>query len=139
MAAPVVGAIESDVTAWGHLVREPREPWHRNADTERGERTYLVRPGTLPPVPADVLRVGRVGMVGVVALFSREWLWEVTAPGVYLLRCFALGTDGHKELGIPVRGVTPADVVSAARPVDHGGKTTLQTNEYSSHWRSKRS
>jgi hypothetical protein len=125
MAAPVVGAIESDVTA-RHLVREPaREPWHRNADTERGERTYLVRPGTLPgllPVPTEVLRVGRIGVVG---LLRRQWLSdsEVAAPGVYLLRCFALGTAGQIELGAPVRGATPADVVSAARPVDHGGKT----------------
>jgi hypothetical protein len=112
MAAPFVGAIESDVAA-RHLVREPaREPWHRSADTERGERTYLVRPGTLPgllPVPTEVLRVGRIGVVA--------------APGVYLLRCFALGTAGQIELGAPVRGATPADVVSAARPVDHGGKT----------------
>jgi hypothetical protein len=126
MAAPFVGAIESDVAA-RHLVREPaREPWHRSADTERGERTYLVRPGTLPgllPVPTEVLRVGRIGVVG---LLRRQWLWEVAAPGVYLLRCFVLGTAGQIELVAPVRGATPADVVSAARPVDHGGKTNLK-------------
>jgi hypothetical protein len=34
-------------------------------------------------------------------LFRREWLWEVAAPGEYLLRCFALGTAGQIELGAP--------------------------------------
>ena len=110
------GAISVDALAL-HLVCEPREPWQRRRERQ-DEKTWVVRGGCLPlPAAGAATSVGRPGMVGVVSLHRRRWLWEVLDSG-YMLRSFEIGSAGDVTLGPVLRGDTMAAVVNRARPVE---------------------
>ena len=114
MGETTFGAIAVDTLAQ-HLVFEPREPWQRRPDRQ-DEKTYVVRGGSLPlPAAGAVTSVGRPGMIGVVSLHRRRWLWEVLDHG-YMLRSFDVDKAGVVKLGPVLRGDSMAAVVSRARP-----------------------
>ena len=99
-------SIEDDVCA-AHLAREPAEAWLINENAKK--TTCLVRLGRRMPANVDVVKVGRPGTVGRIALFGRTFLWEIASEQRYLLR--EITRAG--EFGVVLRGGTPAQAMRA--------------------------